>query len=125
MNSFSALVHNMAIKFIPLVLKEPGLTYFIYLQRKGVTASMSNMERITMPDEITPYIDHFAAFMSAPGMQVTMAAFGDKLVFGSAGTFTTHPVMLRFYRRLTEIGIDVEIATNDYNDHSADKTEAR
>ena len=125
MNSFSALVHNMAIKFIPLVLKEPGLTYFIYLQRKGVTASMSNMERITMPDEITPYIDHFAAFMSAPGMQVTMATFGDKLVFGSAGTFTTHPVMLRFYRRLTEMGIDVEIATNDYNDHSADKTEAR
>ncbi|WP_207302813.1 hypothetical protein [Lachnoclostridium sp. Marseille-P6806] len=113
MNSYSALVNNYVVKVVPLFLKEPVMTYYLAHAHSGITATISNMERIHMPREVEGYIDHFAAFMTAPSMQITMATYGDKLVFGSAGSYADHQVMLHFYRRLTAMGMEAEIATND------------
>lgn len=116
MNSYSALAGNFAVKLIPNLLKEPGLKFFTSLTKSGVTGSVSNLERIRMPEEIAGYIDHFAAFMSAIRFQITIASYGDKLVFGSAGSDLDHRMMLQFYRTLTKLGLSVTIATNDYNE---------
>lgn len=115
MNSYSDLVQNYVIKAVPLFVKEPVLSFFLARTHSGVTATISNLERIRMPEEIADEIDHFAAFMSAPSMQVTMASYRDKLVFGSAGAYTESTVMLNFYRRLTGFGLKVDLATNDYD----------
>lgn len=116
MNSYTKLVENYAVKVIPLFLKEPALTYFLSKAHTGVTATLSNLERIRMAPEIEGYIDHFAAFMTAPSTQVTIATYGDKLCIGSVAGFVNHDVMLRFYRRLTAMGLEVELATNDYDE---------
>ena len=115
MNAYSALANNYVVKVVPLFIKEPVLTYYIAHARSGITATLSNMERIRMPEAVQEYIDHFAAFMTAPSMQITMATYGDKLVFGSAGSYTDHQVLLYFYRKLTALGMSVEIASNDYD----------
>lgn len=120
MNSYTKLVGNYLVKVVPLFLKEPGLTYFLSKAHSGVTATMSNLEKIKMPEEIADYIDHFAAFMTAPAMQVTIATYKDKLCIGSAGGYVNHDTMLRFYRRLTAMGLSVELATNDYDAEPVD-----
>lgn len=116
MNSYTRLAGNYAVKVVPLFLKEPALTYFLSKAHSGVTATLSNLERIRMAPEIEDYIDHFAAFMTAPTTQVTIATYKDKLCIGSAAGFVNHDVMLRFYRRLTALGLSVELATNDYDE---------
>ncbi len=115
MNSYTKLVGNYLVKVVPLFLKEPALTYFLSKAHSGVTATLSNLERIRMAPELEEYIDHFAAFMTAPATQVTIATYKDKLCLGSAGGYVNHDVMLRFYRRLTALGLSVELATNDYD----------
>lgn len=115
MNSYTKIVGNYIVKVLPLFIKEPGLTYFLSRAHSGVTATLSNLERIRMAPEIEDYIDHFAAFMTAPATQVTIATYKDKLCIGSAGGYVNHDVMLRFYRRLTAMGLSVELSTNDYD----------
>ncbi len=115
MNSYAALEHNLAIKVVPLFIKDYAIGRFDAAAKSGVTTSISNMGIIKMPAEVTPFIDRFSAFMTAAKEQITVCSFRDKMVFGECSAFTQHPTMLNLCRRLTAEGIGVEIATNDYD----------
>ncbi len=115
MNSYSALEHNIAVKVAPLIVKDFTISRFDRATKKGITSSMSNLGRIKMPDEVSDYIDRFSAFMTAQSQQICVCSFGDKMVFGEVSPYKTHKVMLNFFRRLTSMGVSVELATNDYD----------
>ncbi|WP_022774867.1 hypothetical protein [Butyrivibrio sp. AE2015] len=120
MNSYSALEHNLAVKVVPLPIKDFTIGRFDAAAKKGVTTSMSNIGRIKMPKEVEEYIDRFSAFMTAASQQVTVCSFGDKMTFGEASPFKTHRVMLNFFRCLSEQGIEVELGSNDYDEEVSD-----
>ena len=115
MNSYAALEHNIAIKVVPLFIKDYVVGRFDAAAKKGVTTSISNMGVIKMPAEVRPFIERFSAFMTAAKEQITICSFRDKMVFGECSPFTNHPTMLNLCRRLTAEGIGVEISTNDYD----------
>ncbi len=121
MNSYAALEHNFAVKMIPLIIKDIGISIFSMAAGRGVTCTMSNLGRITMPEGLDGYIDYFSAFMAAPSEQVCVSTFGDKMVFGEVSPYVTHGVMMNFFRILTAAGIDVEISSNDYDYYEEDK----
>ena len=98
------------------LMKDIATGYLNRMAAKGVTSTLSNLGRIDMPEEAVPYIDKFSAFMTAPSEQICIATFQDRMVFGEVSAFTTHEIMLHFFRRLTEMGIPVELATNDYQE---------
>jgi NRPS condensation-like uncharacterized protein len=115
MNSYAALEHNLAIKVVPLFIKDYAIGRFDAAAKSGVTTSISNMGVIKMPAEVTPFIERFSAFMTASKEQITICSFRDKMVFGECSAFTTHPTMLNLCRRITAEGIGVELATNDFD----------
>jgi len=115
MNSYSSLQHNIGIKMVPLTLKDLAIRYFTHKTRRGTTATISNLGRIEIPETFVPYIDRFSSFMSTQNMQVCISTFQDKMVFGAVSAYSEHRVLLGFFRRLTELGIEVEIASNDYD----------
>ncbi len=115
MSSYAALEHHVAIKVVPLLLKDLVVQWFSAASQMGVTCSVSNMGRIRMPEALAPYIDYFSAFTTAPAAQITIASYGDKMTFGWASGIATHLVMRYFYRKLYERGIEAVIATNDYD----------
>ncbi|MBQ9157488.1 MAG: hypothetical protein IJ137_12005 [Eubacterium sp.] len=115
MNSYSQLQHNRGIRMVPLAIKDLVILYFTHKTRRGTTATLSNLGRIDMPDSIAPYIDRFSAFMSTQNMQVCISTFRDKMVFGAVSAYSEHRVLLGFFRRLTELGLEVEIGSNDYD----------
>ena len=115
MNSYSALQHNIAVKMIPLFLKDLGLWFITARTRYGTTATLSNIGRIVMPEEFAPYIDRFSAFMSTQNMQITVASFRDRMVFGAVSGYPEHNVLVRLFRKLSALGLKVEIGTNDYD----------
>ncbi len=117
MNQYAALEHNLAIKVVPLFIKDYAIGRFDAAAKSGVTTSISNMGVIKMPTEVTPFIERFSAFMTAAKEQITVCSFMDKMVFGECSAFTNHPTMLNLCRRLTAEGIGVEIATNDFDLH--------
>ena len=118
MNSYAKLEHNIAVKVVPLVLKDLGIQFFYFLLQFGFTATVSNLGRMTLPDELVPYVDRFGAFMTSPNPHMCVCSFGDKMVFGGVSPYLTNPIQTAFYRRLTELGIRVELASNDYDEET-------
>ncbi len=114
MNSFSALAGNYAVKLVPILFKEPTLGIASSRSHAGVTGSVSNLERISMPEAVADDIDHFAAFMSSINFQLTIASYRDAMVFGFVCGMSDTRMMLEFCRSLRKHGLSVKLATNDF-----------
>ena len=115
MNGYSGLTHNIAVKVIPLFIKDPGINLVTRIAQKGTTATMSNLGKIKMPEELCPYIKQFSAFMATPNLQICVSTFGDRMVFGAVSAYEEHRTLLNFFRGLSKRGLAVEIASNDYD----------
>jgi NRPS condensation-like uncharacterized protein len=115
MQGYSRLEHNLAVKVVPLFIKDLVISFANSRVQRGITGTVSNVGRVTMPDILVPYIDKFSCFMAAPDCQISISSFGDRLVFGVASAFKTHNVMMNFFRAMTDMEIEVELATNDYD----------
>ncbi|MCR4752576.1 MAG: hypothetical protein K5852_09820 [Eubacterium sp.] len=115
MNGYAALEHNYAIKMTPLVLKYWGIRGYNNLVKQGVTTSVSNIGKVELPEAMRQYVSKFAAFMASRTAFLCLTSFGDKTVFGITSCFTEHTVFMHFFRRLTRLGIPVELTTNDYD----------
>lgn len=113
MNSYSGLVHNLAVKAIPLFLKDIAISRFFFLAKRGTTATLSNLGRVRMPQETIPYIDRFSAFMATPNMQICISSFEDRMVFGAVTAYAENRLLPCFFRKLAKAGLDVEIGSND------------
>ena len=115
MNTYASFEDHLAIKMVPIWIKDIVIDYFNRQSKKGVTTTLSNLGRIQMPETLAPYIDRFSAFMAAHSQQVCISSFGDRMVFGEVSPYSTHEVMMYFFRRLISLGVDVELASNDHD----------
>ncbi|HWT75732.1 MAG TPA: hypothetical protein VN258_13585 [Mobilitalea sp.] len=112
MNRLSALEHNTFIAIIPLVIKDYILRIANKLSDRGVTATLSNVGRITLTKELAPYIQVFDCFTSVRRPQIGMCSFGDRLMVSFASPFTSTDIQKNFFRMLTKEGVEVRIASN-------------
>lgn len=124
MNSYAALEHNIAVKVVPLPIKNLVISAINAKMQKGITGTLSNVGKISVPEEMEPHIRKFSCFMAAPEVQVCLCSYKDVLVFGVASAFVEHPVMRNFFRAMVDLEIDVELESNDYDNIPAEKEEA-
>ncbi|MBQ8985941.1 MAG: hypothetical protein IJ100_01665 [Lachnospiraceae bacterium] len=124
MNSYAALEHNIAVKVVPLTIKNLVISAINAHMQKGITGTISNVGKISVPAEMEPHIHKFSCFMAAPEVQVCLCSYKDLLVFGVASAFVEHPVMRNFFRDMVDMGIDVELESNDFDNEPAKKEEA-
>lgn len=113
MHDYARLEHNLAIKTVPLALKNIIIAAVNARVQRGITGTVSNVGRIEMPEPFAGYIDRFSCFMAAPDVQISVSSFGGKMCFGFASPFEGHPAMMRFFRKIVALGVDVEIASSD------------
>lgn len=112
MERLAALEHNVFTRAVPLVLKDLTLRIANHINEKGITAALSNVGKITIPAEFTPYIRQFDVFTSARRPQICMCSYGDNLVVSFTSPFTDTDIQKTFFHTLSKKGIDVKIATN-------------
>lgn len=112
MNRLSALEHNAFIAIIPLVIKDYILRLASNLADRGVTATLSNVGKITMTKELAPYIHAFDCFTSVRRPQIGMCSFGDRLMVSFASPFIATDIQKNYFRMLTNEGVDIQIASN-------------
>ncbi|MDF2485035.1 MAG: hypothetical protein K0R46_1203 [Herbinix sp.] len=113
MNRLSALEHNAFMRVIPLVLKDYILRFANHLSDKGITATLSNIGRISVTKELVPYIQLFDCFTSARRPQIAMCSFDDELVISFTSPYVGTDIQMNFFRMLTQEGIAVTIASNN------------
>ncbi len=120
MNAMAALEYNPLLRAVPLLLKDPIIGSFARAAEKGISGTVSNLGRITMPEECTPYIERFAAYMSKPDSQLCICSYQDEMIFGYCDGRRDHNVILQFVRILISNGLEVTITSNDYDNRESD-----
>ena len=127
MNSYAALEHNIAIKVVPLFIKNLVISAINAKTQMGITGTIPNVGKVTVPKEMEPYINKFSCFMAAPEVQVCLCSFKDELVFSVTSAFIQQPVIRNFFRNIVDMGIDVVLESNDfdapYREQSTGKSE--
>ncbi|QQO09062.1 hypothetical protein [Breznakiella homolactica] len=112
LNQFSALEHRMFIKVVPLFIKAPVLKFSAWKVEKEDTAVFSNIGKITMPPELSPYIRLFDLFNSSKRPHLCVCSFEDNLVISFSSPFISSDIQRCFFRTLTGLGLEVEIVSN-------------
>ncbi len=82
------------------------------LTARGVTASFSNIGKVSMPREMEDLIHFFGAYTSAGKTQACACSFGGQYVVSFAGPFRSHETERVFFKKLVQMGIDVVLTTN-------------
>lgn len=112
LNRLSALEHNAFMRLVPLPLKDYVLRFANYLSNRGITATLSNIGKISITKELAPYIRLFDCFTSARRPQICMCSFGDALVISFTSPFVGTDIQKNFFRMLTEEGVSITVASN-------------
>ena len=113
MNRLSAVEHNAFMRVIPLVLKDYILRFASFLSDRGITATLSNVGKVTIAKELAPYIYMFDCFVSARRPQICMCSFDDQLVVSFVSPFVGTDIQKNFFRMLTGEGVSISIASNN------------
>lgn len=115
MNHLVALEKNYFTRAVPLFLKRPTLQLAHYLTNKDVTTSFSNIGKITMPPELSPFIEAFDVCVSTTKIQACLCSYEDNLSISFTSPLVNTEVQKYFFRELTSKGIHVTLATNIYD----------
>jgi len=113
MNGLYAWQDSFVAKLVPLMIKIYVLKIINWLADKEVTATISNLGRITMPDETCGFINRFDAFISTKRLHICLNTFGDILTISITSGFMLSDIQKHFFRTLNAYGVnDIKIITN-------------
>ena len=109
MSYFQDFQNQWAIRAVPLVLKEPGLFFFVKQNEKRVSAVLSNMGSVKMPDAAGKYIDHYCGYCSSENPFIVLCSFQSTLTMGISYPYADPTLIKNFVKILTEKGIPVKL----------------
>ncbi|MCR5784911.1 MAG: hypothetical protein K6G40_04600 [Eubacterium sp.] len=113
MDSFEKLEHFLLIRVVPLFIKNPVVKFFSKKEQASVSAIVSNVGKISVPDEVKPYIESYAGYCSTDKLFITVVSYEDDLVFGIASVYRSTRVLKNFIRSFTDNGIKVTVSATE------------
>lgn len=112
LNRFMALENNKLVKVLVLPLKNIILKIANIHTERRITAGLSNVGRVTFPEEFHPYIYQVNVCTSARRPQLSVCSYNDNLTLGFTSPYTETAILHNFFEFLTQAGIDINIASN-------------
>ncbi len=106
---------NFILRAVPLFIKNIAIRYVYHSSALANTTTVTNIGNIQVREEYQSYIKHFSSFLSmSEGQNIkgTICSYKDTLVFTISSNLADTSVQRRFFRRLSEDGIPVQIETN-------------
>ncbi len=110
---------NFILRAVPLFIKNIAIRYVYHTSALANTTTVTNIGNIKVREEYEPYIKGFSSFLSmSEGQNIkgTICSYKDTLVFTVSSNLADPSVQRRFFRRLSEDGIPVQIETNGVYD---------
>jgi len=112
LNQFIALEKNPFTRIVPLPLKDYVIRIANKIIDRGVTGSLSNIGRISMPPEYDAYIKQFSVCTSASKPKACICSYKDRLVVSFTSPFRDTDIQRTFFQFLSKRGIEIEISSN-------------
>lgn len=111
-NTLSSLEHNYLLRVIPLFIKDISLKIANSLVDRSYTSTLSNVGKVSVPEEIKPFISSFDIFVSTNKLQACVCSYENELRISFTSAFVSTEIQRRFFKTLTEMGIPVDIVSN-------------
>lgn len=112
-NEFVHMEENIIARVVPLEIKHIGMKLGARSKKYAITGVFSNVGKVDMPEECTPYIELFDIFISTPKIQLCMCSFMDNLVLSFTSVFESTNIQRNFFRTLSEMGLNIEISARE------------
>lgn len=109
MNDYQKLERFIFVRLVPLFIKNPVVKMVTKKQIKSVTAIVSNMGKITIPEEIVPFVEGYAGYCSSENMFITITSYGDDLTLGISSPHKDTSVLRRFVKELSDAGVNIRV----------------
>jgi hypothetical protein len=116
LNSFYSLERNFFVRIAPLPLKDIVLKIAYEKSAAKSTAVLSNVGKVKMPAEMTPYIRSFDVCTGTNRLQACICSYLDRLSISFTTPFMSSDIQRRFFRILADFGMDIELAANQIDD---------
>ena len=113
LNKLIKFERNFLIRIVPLTIKNIVMNFATFLAERGVTAAVSNIGKIAMPDEAKSHIKLFNVFTATKRIQMCICSYQDNMMISITSPFVSKDIQCNFFRQLTDMGLTVEISAND------------
>ena len=106
---------NPLLRLVPLPLKSLAMRYVYMQSAYANTSTITNVGNIVIDDIYKPYIDTFHAFLTISTCQHikgTVLSYDDTLIFTFSYNLVDPSIQRRFFRKLADDGLHIEIESN-------------
>ena len=114
MNELIAIEKHKILKWAPLELKNRCIRAGAKMAEQEVTAVLSNMSVVKMPEDYAQYIEKFGVYTSTNRTELCICSFQDTLSLGFTSRYNSTNIQRNFYRILKELGASVKVAEPDF-----------
>lgn len=114
MNELIAIEKHKILKWAPLELKNRCIRAGAKMAEQEVTAVLSNMSVVKMPEDYAQYIEKFGVYTSTNRTELCICSFQDTLSLGFTSRYDSTNIQRNFYRILKELGTSVKVAEPDF-----------
>ena len=114
MNELIAIEKHKILKWAPLELKNHCIRAGAKMAEQEVTAVLSNMSVVKMPEDYAQYIEKFGVYTSTNRTELCICSFQDTLSLGFTSRYDSTNIQRNFYRILKELGASVKVEEPDF-----------
>ena len=114
MNELIAIEKHKILKWAPLELKNRCIRAGAKMAEQEVTAVLSNMSVVKLPEDYAQYIEKFGVYTSTNRTELCICSFQDTLSLGFTSRYDSTNIQRNFYRILKELGASVKVAEPDF-----------
>lgn len=114
MNELIAIEKHKILKWAPLELKNRCIRAGAKMAEQEVTAVLSNMSVVKMPEDYAQYIEKFGVYTSTNRTELCICSFQDTLSLGFTSRYDSTNIQRNFYRILKELGASVKVAEPNF-----------
>lgn len=115
---------NLALRFVPLFLKNFALKMIYARGEKAHSITLSNLGRVVFSPPAAEHIDRYEFLLSttkSQGLKTSMVSTGDVMVYSFTSNLEEMQVAKRFFRTLVSQGIPVTIVSNEREESTDEK----
>lgn len=113
MNHYQRIERIIALRMVPLMIKQPVVKFFAKKEAKNVSAVFSNLGVIKVPDKMKSYINNYTVFCSHSSLYMSLCTFEGKTVLGITSSIRNTSVLRDFISGFSQDGTEVEIEATE------------
>ena len=109
MNNYEKIENLLFVRMVPLFIKNPVVNLFNKREDKGITAVISNLGRLRVPEEVSEYIETYSCYCSTEKLFLTCSSCGNDFVIGISSAYRNTAVLRNFLSGFADDGLEVTL----------------